>query len=388
MAVLSGMEPVDIKKLIRRRARKQTGQYRETDSAFFIRFYRAGKRVEIKVADKSAQYQTRADVEHLITKLLAGDSSPDVSTLTGFVELRYLPFVAANKAAATVNGYRQLWEKNWRPVLGHKILATLPTADVSNVLTAMARNGHGASSLQHNKWFLSGVFEHAIATGVTTSNPVPGAQPLCKVARKKRQPEYALADIMKMLPVLEQVDLRAAVAVALAYFAALRPAEIRGLKWDDYSDGKLHVRRSYWRGVEGQTKTAESAASIPVVIEPLRGLLDRLRALTGGQGFVLQNEHHKPLSLDRMNTYTIAPTLKASGLPWSGFYAARRGISSLVTDSSKNALNSTGLLRHSSPVTALQHYTRAQADSIKAALEHVEEMAEALAATPKDETLQ
>jgi hypothetical protein len=46
-----------------------------------------------------------------------------------------------------------------------------------------------------------------------------------------------------------------------------------------------------------------------------------------------------------------------------------------VTDTSKNALNSTGLLRHSTPITALRHYTRAQKDSIKAALQTAEEMA-------------
>lgn len=46
-----------------------------------------------------------------------------------------------------------------------------------------------------------------------------------------------------------------------------------------------------------------------------------------------------------------------------------------MTDTSKNVLNSTGLLRHSTPVTAIKHYTRAQKESIKAALAQVEEMA-------------
>jgi hypothetical protein len=51
------------------------------------------------------------------------------------------------------------------------------------------------------------------------------------------------------------------------------------------------------------------------------------------------------------------------------------GISSLATDTSKNALNSTGLLRHSTPITALKYYTRAQKDSIAAALKTVEKIA-------------
>ena len=67
--------------------------------------------------------------------------------------------------------------------------------------------------------------------------------------------------------------------------------------------------------------------------------------------------------------------LKAAHINWRGYYPGRRGISSLVTDTSKNALNSTGLLRHSTPITALKHYTRAQKDSIKAALDTIEQMA-------------
>ena len=91
--------------------------------------------------------------------------------------------------------------------------------------------------------------------------------------------------------------------------------------------------------------------------------------------YILSNYAGKPLSLDSLNTRVIAPALKAAGIQWRGYYPGRRGISSLITDTSKNALNSTGLLRHSTPITALKHYTRAQKSSIEAALKTVEEMA-------------
>lgn len=110
------------------------------------------------------------------------------------------------------------------------------------------------------------------------------------------------------------------------------------------------------------------------MIEPLRILLERLRAESAGE-YILSNSAGKPLSLDSLNVRVIAPALKEAGIEWRGYYPCRRGISSLVTDTSKNALNSTGLLRHSTPVTALKHYTRAQKSSIIAALKTVEEMA-------------
>jgi hypothetical protein len=67
--------------------------------------------------------------------------------------------------------------------------------------------------------------------------------------------------------------------------------------------------------------------------------------------------------------------MQRAGIPYAGFYPGRRGISSLVTDTSKNSLNSTGLLRHSDPATALSFYTRPQKASVEAALKVAEEMA-------------
>jgi hypothetical protein len=71
----------------------------------------------------------------------------------------------------------------------------------------------------------------------------------------------------------------------------------------------------------------------------------------------------------------ITPAMKKAGIDWHGYYPCRRGISSNVTDTSKNALNSTGLLRHSTPITALKHYTRAQKESVEAAMRQIEEKA-------------
>jgi integrase len=161
--------------------------------------------------------------------------------------------------------------------------------------------------------------------------------------------------------------------VALAYFAALRPAEIRGLMWADWTGKELNVRRTVWRNKVGETKTEESAGSVPV-IEPLKSLLEKLRSQSTGE-HIMSNGNGKPLSLDSLNTRVITPAMKKAGIDWRGYYPGRRGISSLVTDTSKNALNSTGLLRHSTPITALKHYTRAQKESIRAALEQVEQLA-------------
>jgi integrase len=244
---------------------------------------------------------------------------------------------------------------------------------VTAVLTKHAKDGKGGRTLSHIKWFLSGVYVYAISSGVVPKNPVPDAKWLVKVARPEKQTEYSLETVLSMLRILEPLDLRAAVAVALAYFAALRPAEIRGLKWEDYDGAELNIKRAVWRDKIGETKTEASASSVPV-IEPLKSLLEKLR-LQSADGFILQNGAGKPLSLDSLNMRLITPAMQKAGIDWRGYYPGRRGISSRVTDTSKNALNSTGLLRHSTPITALKHYTRAQKDSIAAAMKTIEQQA-------------
>ena len=63
-----------------------------------------------------------------------------------------------------------------------------------------------------------------------------------------------------------------------------------------------------WRDKVGETKTEGSAASVQV-IEPLRGLLEKLRAQSA-DGYILQSTTGKPLSLDSLNCRVIAPAME------------------------------------------------------------------------------
>lgn len=369
--------------------RKQKGQRFETDKAFFLRFYHTteeGKRKQkaVLLAYKSDLYRSWADVEPLIeTEMKRVNAAAENTMPTGrvaladFVEKEYLPWCVANKAAPTANGYKRVWEGYLKAHVGGITLTGLQTAQVTAILTKHAKEGKGSRTLSHIKWMLSGVYVYAISSGIVPKNPVPDAKWLVKVARPKRQAEYSFETVLTMLRILEPLDIRAAVAVALAYFAALRPAEMRGLKWEDYDGAELNIKRSVWRAEVGETKTEGSAASVPV-IEPLKSLLEKLRSQSA-DGYILQYGSGTPLSLDSLNYRLIAPAMKKAGIEWRGYYPGRRGISSKLTDTSKNALNSTGMLRHSTPVTALKHYTRAQPDSILAAMKTIEGQAAEIA---------
>jgi len=389
------MPGIDTLTLINRNRlpRKKEGEIIETRTAFFGRYYHTAedgsrKQKAIKLCEKSDLYRSTADVQPLMDRLMGSFNKGQGSeTITGqqrlsdFTEKHYFPWCEVNKSAPTVNGYQQIWNCYLKPHIGSVALVNLSTAQVTAVLTHLAKSGGrkktglGRYALSHIKFVLSGVYEYAIATGVLpmNANPVLGAKWLHKVPRPKKQLEYSMDEVNAMLVILEPLEIRAAAAIALAYFGSLRPAEIRGLLWSDWTGEELNVRRTVWRNKVGSTKTEGSERTVRV-IEPLRSLLERLRTQSAGES-LLANSAGQPLSLDSLNVRVIAPTLKKAGINWRGYYPGRRGFSSLMTDVSGNVLNATGHLGHANPATTLGHYTKPQRKSIDAALEKIEEMA-------------
>jgi len=265
----------------------------------------------------------------------SGQVIPQASdALVDFFRDVYLPWVEKNRATTTAEGYRKTWNKYLAPHVGTLALANLQTKHVTALLTHFSEKGLRARTLSHVKWLLSGIYEYAIATGVVTANPVPAAKWLTRPKETAPTIEYTLEQVRAMLTILEPIDLRAAVAVALGFFGSMRPIEIRGLMWTDYDGAELHIQRGYHKGVV-QLKTKGSNRRIKV-IEPLRSLLNKLREQSAGQ-FILRNGEDKPLDLDSLNVRVIAPALETAGIAWAGYYAGRRGFSSLMMDTSGNS---------------------------------------------------
>jgi hypothetical protein len=201
---------MDIAQLFKsnRRPRKQKGQRIETPTAWMLRYYVDGRQKCITLAPKNDLYRSWGNVEPLIEREL-GQLESQTKTVSGavglseYIEKHYLPWVEANKAACA-DSLR---------------LTELKTADVTAILTHHAKAGLGSRTLSHAKWFMSGVYEHAIASGIVAKNPVPDAKWLCKVERPAKQVEYSLPEILSMLSILGAKNLQAAGAVALCYFA-------------------------------------------------------------------------------------------------------------------------------------------------------------------------
>lgn len=198
----------------------------------------------------------------------------------------------------------------------------------------------------------------------------------------------AILDVLKRAKGLEERQkLQAQTAIALMFFAGLRPGEARGARWEDYDGKILSVKRSVWRKHTTDPKTA-SAAKPVLVIEPLGELLAQLREAEGNpaNGPILRGVKGGPLDLNMLAKQVIRPALRNrknyrdgqsknwKPLEWQGFYSLRRGIATQLTAITHDPMAAKGLLRHSSVNTTLAHYIKDVPEVTAKGMAQVEEL--------------
>jgi len=164
---------------------------------------------------------------------------------------------------------------------------------------------------------------------------------------------------------------KAQAAIALGYFAGLRPGEIRGCCWQDYNPETqtLYVRQSVWHTHVTSPKTAASVKPV-YVVAPLREVLAHLHEVEGrpAAGFILRGDTRDvPLNLDNLSRRIIRPRLETAGIPWHGYYALRRGVATEATDKLKDPLAAAGYLRHAHVDVTADHYIKTRDEATRRA---------------------
>jgi integrase len=356
-----------------------------------------------KLVEYCDRYRTEGDVRPLLEEILRplneGKAKPE-STLpvAKFVEDHYLPFVEENYKPSTLAGYKHLWDKYIEPSVDEIIVRDFRTVDAAVLLAEIHKaNSLGRTTLKHIKSFLSGVFTYAKNQGALDGvNPVQDAI-IPKKATVSEETHAATPDeVFAIMDVLGKAgEPKARAAVALMFFAGLRPGEARGVRWEDFDGKKLMIRRSIWHTHTTSPKTQSSAKPVPV-IEPLATILVEVREIDGNpqSGPILRGPSGKPLDLHNLANRVVIPTLKRcviclrpefehgaddghdfeldTSVPkWHGWYSLRRGVATVVANLS-NSLAAKGLLRHSSVSTTERHYIKDVPESTLEAMKLLE----------------
>jgi integrase len=402
-------------------ARQQSGYIWKVGGSWYGRWREDGlengvvvrRQRSAKLADVSDRYRTKADVRPLLAEKLRpineGRQRPE-STLpvAEFVEDFYLPFVRENYKPSTSVGYQKIWKKHLAPRLSKIALRDFRTVDAATLLAEIHRqHGLGRTMLKHVKAFLSGAFTYAKNQGVLDGiNPVRDAMIPKKAAAPEETHAATLEEVLAMMDALEKAgEAKARAAVAVMFFAGLRPGEARGVCWEDFDGKRLFVRRSIWRVWTTSPKTESSVKPVPV-IEPLLGILAEVREADGkpNSGPILRGPSGCPLDLDNLAERVVKPALRRCAvckkqeskhgeadhefqldetLPkWHGWYSFRRGVATAIADLS-DSLAAKGLLRHSSVTTTERHYIKDVPESTLQAMKRLESLCNECANSPQ-----
>jgi integrase len=304
-------------------------------------------------------------------------------TVAEFAEGNWLPWARENCKPSTVAGYETLWKTYLVPYLRKISLRDFRTVDAANLFAEIYyQHKIGRTTLQHCKSRLSGIFTLARNQGALDSpNPVQGAMIPKKAAAPAKTHATTPDEVMQILSILEKAgEWKARAAVALMFFAGLRPGEARGARWEDYDGKRLFVRQSVWHQFTTDPKTLDAASPVPV-IETLANILSHLRETDGNPstGPILKGPSGKPIILDNLSKRVVMPALNRcsiclqreseheaehdfeldASLPkWHGWYSLRRGVATTLAGLTRDGMASKGLLRHTNLATTTRHYVK------------------------------
>lgn len=161
---------------------------------------------------------------------------------------------APKLAANTIRQRDRELDRHLLPTLGHRNVAEITRMEVSALLRRVeARAPEVARNLRN---YLSGIFEHAIDTGVLSASPVPPPR-ILKRRQQRNHKAMSVDDLPQFL-----LDVRACnaepttkAAMQLVILTACRKAEVAGARWEEFDldaaewlipAERMKARREHW----------------------------------------------------------------------------------------------------------------------------------------------
>jgi integrase len=212
----------------------------------------------------------------------------------------------------------------------------------------------------------------------------------------------------KMLSVMPEP---AATIFAVAAFTGLRRGELQGLRWEDYQNGQIRVRRAIWEGHVSDPKTGTSKGAVPVIKQVADRLeFHQLRSGNPTNGPVFRNSKGGAVCLNNVLGRQILPALKrcecGKALPdhaeakhdfkldesfpkWRGWHAARRGLGSNLYALGITEKVIQQILRHANVSTTATYYIKTVPAQVTDAMEKLQDaLPQSLAALEGSEQVQ
>ncbi len=356
----------------------QLGRIYEASGKFYVQ-YRVvvnGKRVQRShfLCTKDDRHRSKADRsvkllrdEHMLgVNAQQAERSPNGDMrVVDFWEKVYLPYCEEivqltgkpRKTPSTVRGYKQIWRQHLKSHFGNLTLQEYSPHMGTAFLDSLTGD-QGKSTLRHIKACATSLFKRAVNKQHIKVNPWHDVQMPDDAVESAPTLHYTVEEAEDIISALvDRVDCQ--LIMALACFLGLRPGEIAALRWEDFDEENVHIRRSVVRGIVGTPKMKESIASLPL-IDRVRIPLELWRQKSPDTSrWVFPSVNNTPIDLHNLVARVIRPALEAKELVWKGMYAGRRGAgTAIIALTNGNAAVGQALLRHKNMSTTLTFYKK------------------------------
>lgn len=279
------------------------------------------------------------------------------TTVRGFYDTTYLPKQEKNLKPSSLHSLKQIWKQHLRDHFDNVKLSDYRTHDAYKFLTKLSAS-YGKNTIQHLRSAMSGVFQHATNLGIIQRNPLRELR-LERMKSTTVTDHYTLEQLEDVISCLaDRPDCQ--LIMMLAGFCGLRPGEINALRWEDFANDHVHVRRSMSRTEVSTPKTDASVRSIPLVA-PVKFVIGLWRQQSGNpqEGWVFTGRFGatKPGDL-KVWTRFIKQRCNEKGITYKTPYCGRRGAATMLTQLMGNPLASAQLLGHADTSITMEAYIK------------------------------
>ena len=234
--------------------------------------------------------------------------------------------------------YQGILKQHLRPTFGAYRSDRL-TAQVVQAWESRAAEVMQAKTFNNVLAVLRAILAWAREQRYLANDPMQGIRP-ARVTRTE-QPCLEPAELKRLLNAAAALSQRDQTMLYLAAYSGLRRGELFGLQWRDLDKAahRIHVRRSLFRGVTGEPKTAHSKRpmDLPAPLVERRLAYREQHPPIGDDGFMFRTSAGRPLNANSWTTRVLVPTYRRAGLDEARpFHSLRHGYASMLINNNEN----------------------------------------------------